>query len=153
MDVETLMTRDVGYCAPDDAMATAARIMWERDCGIVPVVDPGTGRLVGVVTDRDLCMAAYTRDERLSRMRVREAMSARVFTCHPHEEVAAAHDRMRANQVRRLPVVDGEERLVGILSLNDLACHAASPAATRAEKREVAETLASICRHREKAAV
>jgi CBS domain-containing protein len=101
-------------------MAEAARIMWEHDCGIVPVVD-AEGRPVGIVTDRDLCMAAYTRNEPLSRMPVRDVMAREIHCCRTDDDESAVHAAMRAYQVRRLPVVDADGRLQGIVSLNDLA--------------------------------
>lgn len=153
MKARNLMTREVATCRPEDAMAVAARIMWERDCGVVPVVD-GDGRVVGVVTDRDLCMASYMRNEPLSRMLVRDAMAKEVFTCREEDDEAALHAAMREHQVRRLPVVDEEGRMQGIVSLNNLALQAAVAKGGAAEKRqrEIARTLTEISRHREVAA-
>lgn len=148
MKARDLMTRDVATCRPDEPMAAAARIMWEHDCGVVPVVDGQ--KVVGVVTDRDLCMAAFTRNEPLSRMAVRDAMAKEVFSCHEGDDEAKVHAAMREHQVRRLPVVDDEGRIKGVVSLNNLAL-----AAKAGEKglREVARTLVEISRHRELAAV
>ena len=148
MKARNLMTRDVATCRPEDAMTVAARIMWEHDCGIVPVVD-GEGRVIGVVTDRDLCMASYTRSEPLSRMCVRDAMAKEVFLCSDEAEEGAVHDTMREHQVRRLPVVDGEGRLQGVISLNDLVLQAAAKGAPERRWRDVAKTLTEISRHRE----
>lgn len=153
MKAKNLMTRDVATCRPEDPMALAARIMWQRDCGVVPVVD-GDGRVVGVVTDRDLCMASYTRSEPLSRMPVRDAMAKELFACREGDDEAAVHAAMREHRVRRLPVLDDEGRLLGIVSLNDLALEAAVAKGGAAEKRqrEIARTLTEISRHREVAA-
>jgi CBS domain-containing protein len=153
MKAKNLMTRDVYACRSEDPMSLAARIMWERDCGVVPVVD-GDGRVVGIVTDRDLCMASYTRNEALSRMPVRDAMAKEIFSCREEDDESAVHATMREHQVRRLPVVDDEGRLHGIVTLNDLAVQAAAGKGAAAEKRqrEVARTLVGISRHREVAA-
>jgi len=153
MKARDLMTREVAACRAEDAMAVAARIMWERDCGVVPVVD-GDGRVIGVVTDRDLCMASYTRNEPLSRMPVRDAMAKEIFTCREEDDETQVHAAMREHQVRRLPVVDEEGRLEGIVSLNNLALQAAAAKGGAAEKRqrEIARTLTEISRHREVAA-
>jgi len=79
MKAEKIMTREVASCRPDDTLNDAARIMWERDCGFVPVTaEDSGGRVVGIVTDRDLCMAAYTRGQRLADIRVGEVMSTGV---------------------------------------------------------------------------
>ena len=151
MKVQNLMTRDVGTCRPEDAMAAAARVMWERDCGIVPVVDE-EGRVVGVVTDRDLCMASYTRNEPLSRMPVREAMAKEIFTCRTDDEESAVHAKLRQHQVRRLPVVDEEGRLAGMVCLNDLVLLATGKgAAAEKRQRDLSKTLSEISRHREMA--
>jgi CBS domain-containing protein len=149
MKAKNLMTCDVATCRPEDAMATAARIMWERDCGVVPVVE--ADRLVGVVTDRDLCMASYTRSEPLSRMAVRDAMARGVFTCREEDDEDLVHAALREHQVRRLPVVDDDGRLKGMISLNDLVLHATGKGADR-RQREVLRTLTEISRHREVAA-
>ncbi|HEX5135997.1 MAG TPA: CBS domain-containing protein [Planctomycetota bacterium] len=151
MKARNLMTKDVASCGPDDPMATAARIMWERDCGIVPVVD-GDGRPVGVVTDRDLCMAALTRNEPLSRMAVRDAMARDLVTCREDDDEERVHGAMRKRQVRRLPVLGDDGRLVGMISLNDLILAAAGKGGAERRQHELARTAAEISRHREVAA-
>jgi CBS domain-containing protein len=148
MKAKTLMCRDAAACHPDDTMADAARIMWEKDCGVVPVVDDGR-RVVGIVTDRDICMAALTQGRMLAGMRVRDAMQAPVHCCTESDTRPQIHALMREYQVRRLPVVDRDGRLLGVVSLNDLAMDAV---ATRDHEprsmHEVAETLAAVSRHR-----
>lgn len=148
MKVEELMTTEVGSCRPYDAADEAARIMWEQDCGAAPVVDQD-GRVVAVLTDRDICMAAFTQGRALADIRVSSAMSRGLWSCRPEDDVKHAEKTMRAHQVRRLPVVDAEGRLVGILSLSDLAREAMSAKRSRAKKKEVAvsdvgETLGAI---------
>ncbi len=126
MKVEDLMTRDVRTCAPSDSLNDAARIMWERDCGCVPVVE-GDGTVIGMITDRDICMAAYTQGRRLMYMTVDSAASKDVVTIGKDESLRRAEELMRAAQVRRLPVVDSAGRLVGLLSLADLARRVPDP--------------------------
>lgn len=141
--VRDLMARPVVACRPGDPLAAAAQIMWERDCGAVPVVDD-EARLVGVVTDRDACMAAYTQGRNLHEIPVEAAMARRVVTLQAGDPLRQAHELMRSHRLRRLPVVDEAHRLVGLLSLKDLAHHAEQgPAAAR---QEVAVTLACIGR-------
>ena len=120
MQVKDLMTPSPSVCTLDDSTNEAARIMWERDCGAVPVVD-GSGRVVGMITDRDICIAAYFQGEPLSQIRVADVMSRELCTCRPDDSVRAAEHVMREHQVRRLPVVTDGKTLVGILSLSDLA--------------------------------
>jgi CBS domain-containing protein len=119
MIVESLMTRDVESARPDSTLAEAAAVMWRRDCGIVPVVEEGGG-VVGVITDRDICMALSMRGQRASEVRVAEVMARAVETCTPVDDVREALEAMARRQVRRLPVVDSRGRLVGVLSLNDI---------------------------------
>jgi CBS domain-containing protein len=120
MNVGELMTRDVGTCAASDSMNDAARIMWERDCGCVPVVD-GDGKAIGMITDRDICMAAYTQGRRLMDMTVGSAASKHIVVIGENESLRRAEELMRHARVRRLPVVDAGGHMVGLISLSDLA--------------------------------
>lgn len=147
MRIEQLMSQPAHTCTDSDTLNAAARLMWEYDCGVVPVVNE-YGRLVGVVTDRDVCMAAYTRGQPLHEIPVSAAMSTQVFTCSPQEPIEAAERLMSKAQIRRVPVVDRDNRPVGVLSLNDLARNAASTRARNGVDREIVETLAAICRPR-----
>jgi CBS domain-containing protein len=153
MRIEQLMHKDVGTVTPDQSLEEAARILWERDCGCVPVVsEDGARHVVGMLTDRDICMAAYTQGRDLRGIPVRGAMSSAVQTCRPGDAIEDAEAILRQAQVRRLPVVDDADQLVGIVSLSDLACAAER---RHGHKRPgiseagVAGTLASICRPRE----
>jgi CBS domain-containing protein len=147
MIVEDLMTPGVGSCRPFDSADRSAKIMWERDCGAVPVVDQD-GRAVAMITDRDICMAALTQGRPLAEIQVSSAMSRRLWSCHPHEDVKDAEKLMRVHQVRRLPVVDAEGKLLGILSISDLARVAVSSKGGRSKKKvapsDVGETLGAI---------
>jgi CBS domain-containing protein len=120
MQVKDLMTPLPSVCTLQDTTNEAARIMWERDCGAVPVVD-GQGRVVGMITDRDICIAAYFQGEPLSQIRVADVMSRELSTVRPEDDVTRAEHVMREHQVRRLPVVADGQLLVGILSVGDLA--------------------------------
>jgi CBS domain-containing protein len=156
MRVEELMTRSVRVCRADENLDRAAKLMWEHDCGFVPVVSTdGDGAVVGVVTDRDIAMAAYTQGKPPWAIPVTIAMAKKVIACKVGDEIPRAEALMSANQVRRLPVLDPEGRLVGILSLDDIAGEAQREA-RRGGRPEVsaeglAETLAAICRPRTKA--
>jgi CBS domain-containing protein len=148
MKVEKLMTKDVAACGPDATLNDAARIMWERDCGFVPVTaSDGSGRVVGIVTDRDICIAAYTRGQPLGQIRIADVMSRAIRSCKPGDELAAVEAAMRQARIHRLPVVDDADRLLGVISLADIAREAAREA--RGGRREVTaaqigETLAAI---------
>lgn len=120
MKVERLMSRNPKSCRPDHDLACAAQILWEDDVGCVPIVD-SEGRAVAMLTDRDVAMAAYTQGLPLREIRVSQAMSQDLHTCSPTDSVAVAEETMRARQVRRLPVVASDGKLVGVLSMNDIA--------------------------------
>jgi len=120
MKVQDLMTGEVCTCRSDDTLNTAAQMMWDSDCGSVPVVDEER-RVVGMVTDRDIAMAAYTQGRPLAEMQVSSAMSKTALTVKLKDGLAPAHELMRRNAIRRLPVVEEDGRLAGILSLSDLA--------------------------------
>ncbi len=144
MNVERIMKREVKVCSTSDTLNRAAQLMWENDCGSVPVVE-GDGMVVGMLTDRDICMAAYTQGTNLHVVQAANAMSRDLVACRPGDDLAKAEEIMRAHRVRRLPVVDGDHQLVGIVSLSDLARVASEPA----EKSEVADTLAAVSAPRE----
>lgn len=117
--VQQLMTRDVHTCRPEDSLEAAASLLWEHDVGSAPVVSD-QGRLVGMITDRDICMHAFFRNHPLSDLRVADAMARRVHSVRADDWVSRAEALMRDAQVRRLPVVDGAEIVVGIITQNDL---------------------------------
>lgn len=120
MRVEEIMARQVATCRPEQTAADAARLMWERDCGCIPIVDADE-ELVGIVTDRDLCMAAVTRGLPLDQLRLDSVMQSTVQTCRRTDSVREAERRMSEAQVRRIPIVEGLSRVVGIVSIADLA--------------------------------
>jgi CBS domain-containing protein len=128
MKVKELMTTDVKRCSPDTNLAAAAKIMWEGDCGAVPVTDEND-RVIGIITDRDICIAAATRPRTEGEIPAKELISNELYTCTPDDEVRAALGTMKARKVRRLPVVDRAGRLVGIVSIHDIAVQSRSKGA------------------------
>jgi len=147
--IEQVMHRPVCVCGVDESANDAAKAMWERDIGAVVVVDHD-GRVAGIVTDRDICMAAYTRGVSLPEIPLHLIMSQNVSTCRPSDPIDHAERLMADNQVRRVPIVDGAQRPVGMLSLNDLAraANRTGPSHTKAVDG-VANTLAAICEPRQ----
>jgi len=145
LKVRDIMTREVKTCRPEDTLDDASRIMWENDCGSVPVID-GDSKVVGIITDRDICMAAHQRGAPLASIPVGEVMTGNVLACNGLDTMDVAENMMQLRQVRRLPVIDYEGRLVGIVSLNDLA-RRINPNAPRSDGptcKEVATTLAAV---------
>ena len=120
MIARDLMTSHVLTCPAHESLALAAQVMWDADVGVVAVVDD-QGRISGVITDRDVCMAAYTQGRLLRDMVIAEVMCKAVVSCGPDDSIGHIEELMRRHQVRRIPVVDAERRLLGIVSSNDLA--------------------------------
>ena len=149
MLVENLMSRQVQSCHVGDSLAHAAELMWQHDCGAVPVCcGDGTPHVVGVITDRDICMSALFSGRPLNDLRVNEAMSKSVTAVRPSDSLAQAERVMRDAHVRRLPVIDHDGGLIGMISLADLAREAARE---RVQPRkeitetDIGNTLAAIC--------
>jgi CBS domain-containing protein len=152
MDVGEIMTVEVQTCRVDETSNVPAAIMRECDCGVVPVVD-AKGLVKGVITDRDICMAALSFARPLRELTVEQAMTEDVLTCHPYDTIEAAEKVMRLGRVRRLPVVTDDGRIEGIVSLDDIALAVVRSGRSdliqaRTDQSELARTLAAICRHR-----
>jgi CBS domain-containing protein len=147
MKVRDVMSEDVFICNPDDNLATAALRMWNHDCGVLPVVE--RGRVRGVITDRDICMALALKGQPPAAVRVAEVIAGPAVSCVPGTDVAEALEIMRDHQVHRLPVVE-DGRLAGLVSLNDLALAAGAVQGIdrRPTYREVVDALQGICAHR-----
>lgn len=146
MTVKDLANFDVKACSLDSDLASAAKIMWDCDCGVVPVVNEER-RVVGMITDRDICIAAATRASRPSDVQVRDVMSQDVASCGAGDDVQAALNTMKARRVRRLPVLDAQGGLVGILSMNDIVMRAESRPKADVPGEVVLDTLKAICAH------
>lgn len=140
MKVSELMTHEVLYCREELSANAAARVMWENNCGSVPIVGDDL-KLTGILTDRDICMAAYTQGLPLGLIGVASAMAREPICVHGDDDIAVAHRLMRAHRIRRLLVVDGQGKLSGMLALADLARAAQGREALEAE---VGKTLAAI---------
>jgi CBS domain-containing protein len=142
------MCRSTKTCRSSDSLDRAAHLMWENDCGCLPIVDD-EGRGVGMITDRDICMAAYTQGRPLAHLCVGTAMAHDLRSCRATDTISEAENIMRAAQVRRLPVVDAEGHVIGLLSFNDIVREAARERATSSKPEipaeDVAETLSAIC--------
>jgi CBS domain-containing protein len=144
MKVARVMTRSVRTCRRETSLSDAARIMWEGDCGSVPIVD-GDGNAIGMITDRDICMAAFTRDLPPSQMSVASVCSNGLVAVRENDSVEMAERLMQEHQVRRLPVTDEAGHPVGMLSLADLARHARNGSrGSELTAEDVVATLAAV---------
>ena len=128
MKVKELMTTDVKRCSLETNLAAAAKIMWEGDCGAVVVTDE-RNHVIGVITDRDICIAAATRPRTEGEILVKDVISKALYTCTPGDDVRAALETMKMKKVRRLPVVEQGGRLAGIVSIHDIAVQSRSRSA------------------------
>lgn len=147
MFVEEIMTAPAICCSESDTLEVAARLMWEHDCGAIPVVD-SDGRLSGMLTDRDICMACYTRNKPPSEIGVAGTMTKPVAACHPEDALERLESQLAENQVRRAPVIDTAHRPIGVVSLNGIALHAAEMGNQDQLDHQVVRTIAAICRPR-----
>ena len=123
MKVRDVMESDVKSCGPDDTLESSALMMWNHDCGSVPVLD-ANGTPIGILTDRDIAMASALNHKPLWDIRSREVTNSRpLYTCNEKDDIRAALEAMQAYQVRRLPVINDSGQLKGIISIDDIvAC-------------------------------
>ncbi|MCI0338782.1 MAG: BON domain-containing protein [Acidobacteria bacterium] len=150
MKVRDVMTSNVRYCEPTTNLAAAVAMMWEQNCGVLPTIND-QGRVIGVITDRDICMAAATRSKLASEITVGDVISGNVYACSPGDDAEAALATMQLHQVRRLPVIGDDGSLQGILSLDDVVLHAKKTKGKTPpgiSYGKAMDTLKAICVHR-----
>ncbi|OFV94255.1 MAG: hypothetical protein A3F68_08605 [Acidobacteria bacterium RIFCSPLOWO2_12_FULL_54_10] len=145
MQVKEIMTPAPKFCRVDTNLAVAAELLWTTNCGTLPVVDEG-GKVVGMITDRDICIAVGTRNRLPSEVEAGEVVAWRLFACAPEDDIHEALETMKSEKVRRLPVLGSSGSLEGILSLNDVAVRAANRKGD-ISYADVADTLKAICEH------
>ena len=149
MKVKEIMTASPNACTPTDTLVAAARAMWDNDCGVLPVVADG-GNVVGLITDRDICMSAGMHGSNLSNLAVEDVCSGKVYSVKPDDDVHKALEVMQDRKVRRLPVVDADGALQGMLSMNDVVLRAqesAEKVAPGIAYADVVNTFKAICAH------
>jgi CBS domain-containing protein len=148
MRVKDLMTSTVHICHERDMLDRPAQIMWDHDCGVVPVVNDD-GRVVGMITDRDICMAAHFRGRPITAIQVGTVMSRELCACQPDDQVLDAERLMSSRQVHRLPILNTDGSLAGLLSISDIARRRPRQGGEGARQRtgwnaEIIETMAAI---------
>lgn len=144
MKIKDIMTSDPKTCSPGTSLASAAELMLNADCGILPIVDDGR-KLVGIVTDRDMYIALATRNRLASELTVGEVARTNVFTCGPDDDVHSALATMKQHHIRRLPVEGFGRTVAGIVSMNDILLAAGPRKAVHND--EVVDTFQAICAH------
>jgi len=144
MRVRDVMVKDVKFCNRQMNLAAAAEILWDKGCGALPVVEDG--RVLGIITDRDISIALGTRNARAADVLVRDVALPKVFYCTAEDDIHLALQTMRAQKVRRLPVVDTKGELEGILCLDDIVLFAGEKGGDLTYT-DVIETFQAICEH------
>ena len=123
MIVKEVMNHEVTTCSPDTTLESAALMMWNGDCGTVAVVDDEK-KVIGIITDRDICMAVALQHKAASEIQVQEIMGRHLFTCQPDNDIMNALKTMSFQKVRRLPVTNDNGQVEGIISIEDLIARA-----------------------------
>jgi CBS domain-containing protein len=147
--VETIMTRPAWTCGPGTNLASVVETMWTHDCGIVPVVNE-RGEAVGIVTDRDICIALGTRNATAAMLTAADVMSQPVAGCAPEDDCFVALMTMQERGVHRLHVLGIGDAVLGIVSLDDVVKHAALVPASDPLRIGVMEVLAAVGSHKDK---
>jgi CBS domain-containing protein len=144
--VREIMTPKLHCCAPEDTIASAARQMADGDFGAMPVIDAASRRLAGVITDRDITCRITARGIDPTHAQVRQAMSANVFILGPEASIHDCVRLMSSKQVRRIPIVDSQNRVIGIVAQADLARASARETGLEPEVAEVVEEVSESAR-------
>ena len=125
---EKVMTRTTVCCLPNDTVARAARLMKRENVGAIPVIEnQQTQKLVGIVTDRDLALKIVAAGRDAKSTQVKVVMTRKVVTCHPEDGLQMALDAMSEHQLRRIPVVDKDNKILGIIAQADVATRLNKP--------------------------
>jgi len=149
MKVKDIMTCEAKFCDLNASLAKAAQTMWDTDCGVLPVLKDGK-EIVGLITDRDICMAMAMRDCNPAAVSVEAVISGAVYSVALEDDIHQALEIMQEHKVRRLPVVSSEGELEGMLSMNDVVLKAEEARNTEAPAltyADVVNTYKAICAH------
>ena len=144
MKVQDVMIRNVKFCSPQANLAAITEILWKAGCGTLPVVE--NGRVLGMITDRDIAIGLGTRNTKASEISVREVSLPKLFYCSAADDIHLALQTMSAQKVRRLPVLDANGALEGILCLDDIVLFA-EERGVDLTYGDVIDVLRSICEH------
>ena len=147
MKVKEVMTPDAKSIWITESLADAAKEMWENDCGALPIIKDGH-KVVGMITDRDICMATAMKDRSPSAISVEEVMNRTVYAAEAEEDIEQALQTMREHKVRRLPVLNLQGELQGIVSMNDIVLKAkGNGKKPKIDYGDVVKTYQAICEH------
>ena len=150
MKVKEIMAASVTSCGPNATLVAAAEVMRGYNCSTLPVIGAG-GKVIGMITDRDICLAVSKKDNDVSRIKVSEVISGKVYACAPTDDVKDALKTMRKKKALCLSVVDGAGALKGILSIDDILLHARKAGGKKSRKltyKDAARAFQAICKPR-----
>ncbi|HEX7704637.1 MAG TPA: CBS domain-containing protein [Kofleriaceae bacterium] len=148
MRAQDLMSQPVATCHVNDTLNIAAMLMWNHDCGAIAVVRDD-GELSGMITDRDICMAAVTQGRPISEILVHAVMASHPISAHPDQTLDEVEQLMVEHQVRRIPIVDSDDKPIGMISLNDVAIESVKPdTKMKNGPAKVGHLLSTICKPR-----
>ena len=146
MNIGDIMTKEIGTCGVESDLESVAQIMWNKDCGSIPVLDD-TGSLVGIITDRDIAMGCALNHKAEWELKTKDILNNRtLFTCRSDEDVKNALQLMSEQHIRRLPVVDSNGRLQGMLSIDDIIA-LSQERDPDLNYRDTMNTLKQVCIH------
>lgn len=141
MKCTDVLTRDPVCCLPDDTVEQAARLMKKEDVGPIPVIENRQSKkLLGIVTDRDLAVKVVAEGRDNKKTKVEEIMTRNPVTCHPNDDLQVALDAMAQHQIRRVPVVDDQGRIIGIIAQADVATRTDDPERTADVVEEISRS-------------
>jgi CBS domain-containing protein len=139
-----VMTKNPVCCLPNDMVAKVAQLMKSKDIGPVPIIEnEQTKKLVGIVTDRDLALKIVAEGRDAKSTKAEEVMTRKVVTCRGEDDVQKALDAMSEHQLRRIPVVDNDNRIVGIIAQADVATRVDQPAKTAEVVKDISQSNAN----------
>jgi CBS domain-containing protein len=143
MRVVEIMMGTPYHCSPETNLGSATELMWIGNCGFLPVVGQDN-KVLGVITDRDICVALGTRKRTARNVTVGEVMSGKMFACAPEDEIETVLETMRAGHVRRLQVITKAGALVGVASIDDVIIHAEKPGIAGASGLSTVEVVKAL---------
>ncbi|MGI9067820.1 MAG: CBS domain-containing protein [Pyrinomonadaceae bacterium] len=149
MKIKEVMTPHAQAIWLTESLADAAKSMWENDCGVLPIIKDGR-KVIGVITDRDICMATAIKDANPSSISVEEVMTGQVYAVSPDDDITQALQTMQEHKIRRLPVINAEGELKGILSMNDIVLKAQQlngETPSEIDYADIVKTYQAICEH------
>jgi len=149
MKVKEVMTPNAKAIWLTESLADAAQLMWENDCGVLPIIKDGS-RVIGLITDRDICMASAMKDRNPSGISVEEVMTGQVVAVNPEDNIDQALLLMQQHKIRRLPVINPEGELQGVISMNDIVLNAKAvdgQGGDLIDYADVVKTYQAICQH------